>query len=74
MAHLPHVTKPKQYIVRIPWCDSQGDIMPWDTVCIWTLETYGLPGDRFTTHPTEHYMDFLFYNKHDAEIFTLRWI
>jgi hypothetical protein len=62
------------YTVRIPWCDDEGMIVPWDTVCIWTLETFGLPGDRFTTHPTEYYMDFVFISKQDAEIFTLRWI
>jgi hypothetical protein len=68
------MTTPQQYTVRIPWCDDHGSIAPWDAVCIWTLETFGLPGDRFTTHPTEYYMDFVFRNKQDAEIFTLRWI
>jgi hypothetical protein len=74
MAHLPQKNKLKQYPVRIPWCNTNGDIAPWDAVCVWTLETFGLPGDRFTTHPTENYMDFVFYNKQDAEIFALRWI
>jgi hypothetical protein len=66
--------KPMRYPVRIPWCDQDGNIAPWDVICVWALETFGLPGDRFTTHPTEDYMDFVFYSKQDAEIFTLRWI
>ena len=65
---------PMQYPVRIPWCDQDGNITPWNIICAWALETFGLPGDRFTAHPTEDYMDFVFYNKQDAEIFTLRWI
>jgi hypothetical protein len=63
-----------QYSVRIHWCDKYGEIAPWDKVCVWVLENFGLPGDRFSTHPTEEYMDFIFYNQQDAEIFTLRWI
>jgi len=72
--HLKHKKKLMLYSVRIPWCDQWGAIAPWDVICIWALETFGLPGNRFTTHPNEDYMDFVFYNKQDAEIFTLKWI
>jgi hypothetical protein len=59
--------------VRIPW--RQGDtILKWDETCAWALEQFGLPGDRFTYHPTEEYMDFYFINEADAIHFSLRWL
>jgi hypothetical protein len=58
--------------VRIPW--KKGDtINNWDETCAWAMEQYGLPGDKFTTHPTEDYMDFYFDNECDAIHFELRW-
>jgi hypothetical protein len=56
--------------VRIPW--QKGDtINNWDETCIWAMEHFGLPGDKFTTHATEDYMDFYFDNEHDAILFEL---
>jgi len=47
--------------VRIPW--KKGDtISDWDETCAWAMEQFGLPGDKFTTHPTVDYMDFYFDN------------
>jgi hypothetical protein len=58
--------------VRIPW--KKGDIINnWDETCAWAMEHYGLPGDKFTTHPTEDYMDFYFDKECDAIHFELRW-
>ena len=58
--------------VRIPWV--KGDtINDWDETCAWALEQFGLPGNKFTTHPTEEYMDFYFVDERDAIIFELRW-
>lgn len=58
--------------VRIPW--KKGDtINTWDETCAWAIENFGLPGDRFTTHPTEHYMDFFFKDERDAIVFELTW-
>jgi hypothetical protein len=37
------------------------------------MEQYGLPGDKFTTHPMEDYMDFYFNDERDAILFELRW-
>jgi hypothetical protein len=59
-------------IVRIPWRDGD-TISDWNDTCAWALEQFGLPGDRFTTHPTEDYMEFHFKHEPDAVIFILRW-
>jgi len=72
--HLKLKKRQTVYSVRIPWTDSFGEIQRWDIISAWVLEKFGLPGDKFTTHPTENHMDFVFRNKHDAEIFTLRWV
>ena len=61
-----------QYTIRIPW--KLGDtVQRWDETCAWAMETFGLPGDKFITHPTEDYMDFMFRNKEDAIHFSLVW-
>jgi hypothetical protein len=58
--------------VRIPW--KQGDsITIWDETCAWAIEHFGLPGDKYSTHPTEDYMDFIFKDERDAVHFELRW-
>ena len=59
--------------VRIPW--TRGDtINDWDATCIWAMEQYGLPGNKYYTHCTENYMDFYFYDEKDAIHFSLRWL
>jgi len=61
-----------QYTIRIPW--RIGDtVQRWDETCAWAMETFGLPGDKFITHPTEDYMDFMFKDKEDAIHFSLVW-
>lgn len=58
--------------VRIAW--QKGDVINWNETCAWAVENYGLPGDRFVTHPTEDYMDFIFKDECDAIHFSLRWL
>jgi len=59
-----------KYLVRIPW--KHGDtVSSWNEVCAWALETFGLPGDKFITHPTEEFMDFIFLEEKDAIYFSL---
>ena len=59
--------------VRIPW--MRGDtISDWDETCIWAMDQFGLPGDKFYTHMTEDYMDFVFKYERDAIHFSLRWL
>jgi len=61
-----------RYTIRIPW--KLGDtVQRWDETCIWAIEAFGLPGDRYITHPTNDYMDFMFKNKEDALHFSLVW-
>lgn len=58
--------------IRIFW--QKGDIITnWDEICIWAIEQFGLPGTKFTSHPTQDYMDFLFSDERDAIHFSLRW-
>jgi len=36
--------------VRIPWTIKIDNEGYWNEVCIWAIERFGLPGDRFQTH------------------------
>lgn len=60
------------YTVRIAW-ERNNEPTDWNETCAWALEQFGLPGDRFTTHPTEDYMDFVFKEEQDSILFALRW-
>ena len=61
------------HCIRICW--QKGDtITNWDEICIWAIEQFGLPGTKFTSHPTQDYMDFLFSDEKDAIHFSLRWL
>ena len=57
--------------VRISWQETH-DTPTWNETCAWAVEQFGLPGDRFTTHATEDYMDFYFVDERDAIHFELR--
>jgi hypothetical protein len=35
------------------------------------MEVFGLPGDRYITHPTQDYMEFHFRDPRDATLFVL---
>lgn len=66
---MPQDTKFK-YNVRIAW--MYGDtVSNWNEKCATALELFGLPGDKFITHPTEEYMDFMFTDERDAIHFSL---
>ncbi len=58
--------------VRISW-QVLDNFPQWTEACAWAIEQYGLPGDKFTTHPSEDYMDFYFVDERDAIHFSLRW-
>ncbi len=51
-------------IVNVPW-ENQSNIW-WNEVCAKIIEQFGLPGDRYVSHPCEHHMEFLFKNERDA--------
>lgn len=52
--------------VRIPWNGQEN--YWWNEVCADILEVFGLPGDRYTSHPTPNYMDFHFKSTKDVEL------
>ena len=54
------------HLVRLPWTGQ--DSYWWNEACADILEVFGLPGDRFTSHPTADYMDFYFKSEKDASL------
>jgi hypothetical protein len=64
--------KPAIKVVLV-WTKGRDSIPVWDEICIWAIEQFGLPGNRFEWHPTEDDMEFYFYNERDAIHFELRW-
>jgi hypothetical protein len=46
----------------------------WDEMVEWCVNHFGAPAHRFMTVATENYMDFIFEDKQDAVLFTLRWV
>lgn len=59
--------------VTLDWRDGRNNTAAWNEICAWAIEKFGLPGDRFTWHPTEDHMEFNFEHEEDAVYFILRW-
>ena len=59
--------------VVLDWTQGRDSIPLWDEICIWAIENFGLPGERFEWHPAEDNMEFYFYDERDAIHFELRW-
>jgi hypothetical protein len=59
--------------VRIPWIRRDDNETYWNGICIWAIERFGLPGDRFQTHANIDYMDFVFKSNKDALVMALMW-
>jgi hypothetical protein len=51
-------------IINISWNGQSG--IWWNETCATIIEHFGLPGDRYTSHPTEDNMKFIFKNEQDA--------
>ena len=56
-------------VVRVGW--NLNSPTPWNQVTARALEVFGLPGDRYLTHPTQDYLEFHFCDPHDATLFVL---
>jgi hypothetical protein len=56
--------------VRLSW-ESKDDNRTWDKACIYAVDTFGLPGDRFECHSNEEWMDFEFKDEKDALMFMM---
>jgi hypothetical protein len=50
--------------VYVRWDNQNG--FWWNETCSLVLEHFGLPGERYTSHPTENEMLFKFFNEYDA--------
>jgi hypothetical protein len=62
-----------KYSVRKNWTLGQDTTQWWNSVCIWVIEEYGLPGDNYVTELSSDYMIFKFKEKEHAMITALRW-
>jgi hypothetical protein len=52
--------------VYIPWKKVRDRDPEWNEICAKVVERFGLPGDRYTSHPAEDWMIFKFKNDHDT--------
>jgi hypothetical protein len=67
-------TNPDWHLVELKWEKGKDTSYFWNEACAWAVENFGLPGDKYMTHPKEDYMLFLFKNSEDAMMFTLKWL
>ena len=58
--------------IRVPWDTTRSTGAEWNELLAWTVETYGLPGERVSFHPTERWMDFTFDDEQDALMFQIK--
>jgi hypothetical protein len=54
------------HTISIPWVGQES--YWWNEACADVLEVFGLPGDRFTTHPSQDKMDFYFKSEKDYQL------
>lgn len=66
------MTERKTHTVRMFWM-SHDDIEMWNERMAWVTENFGLPGDRWTSHAKEDWIDVHFYNEEDAVMFKLKF-
>jgi len=59
--------------VTLEWRYGSDASESWNEICAWVIEQFGMPGTRYTWHPTEDYMQFYFHHEEDAIHFILRW-
>jgi hypothetical protein len=58
--------------IRVPWENPYNRDEMWNELLAWTVETFGLPGERMQFHPDANYMDFVFDDENDALMFQLK--
>jgi hypothetical protein len=58
--------------IRVPWDTERSTGSAWNELLAWTVETYGLPGENVSFHPTHDWMDFVFNDEQDALMFQLK--
>ena len=52
--------------VKVTWDNQNG--FWWNETCSMVLEVFGLPGGRYTSHPDQDAMFFIFNNVKDANL------
>lgn len=55
-----------EHDVRVDWDNQNG--FWWNETCSLVLEVFGLPGNRYESHPDSDYMLFTFKSKKDADL------
>lgn len=58
--------------IRVPWETERTTGKTWNEILAWTVETYGLPGEKVSFDPQHHWMDFTFNDENDALMFQLK--
>ena len=53
-----------KFPVQVSWDDKQTGAW-WNETCAMVLEVFGLPGNRFMSHPTREYLIFYFKSEKD---------
>ena len=46
--------------VHVPWSHKTNSVSTWNQITASVVEHFGLPGYKYTTEITEHYMNFQF--------------
>jgi hypothetical protein len=52
--------------VYIPWKKIRDRDPDWNEICAKVVERFGIPGDRYTSHPAEDWMIFEFKDEQDS--------
>jgi|688.fasta_scaffold1201610_2 hypothetical protein len=60
--------------VELKWEKGKDTTYFWNQACAWAVENFGLPGEKYVTHPSTDHMLFLFKNEKDAILMTLKWL
>ena len=66
MGTISAIEEGRVHVVSLPW-RGQNKFW-WNDACADVLEVFGLPGERFTSHPGMDKMDFYFKSERDAEL------
>ena len=55
--------------VTISWNKTEN----WSDICIWAIDQFGLPGNKYMWHAKSDFMEFVFTDEKDAKHMILRW-
>lgn len=54
------------HVINVPWTNKIDGNPGWNVLCANVIEVFGLPGDRFVSHPKPQSMSFYFKSEKDA--------